>query len=341
MSGGVDSAVAAALTVESGSSCVGLTLRLGLERWGAERDAETISRAAAICARLGIEHRTFDAAELFAERVVRPYAEAYARGETPNPCVACNEHVKFGALLEESKALGADSLVTGHYARVGRERGGVAFLRRARDLRKDQTYFLYRVSSTALDRCSFPLGELTKDEVRRAARERGLSDLVRAESREACFAADGDRTALVASLAPEALEPGEIVEADGCVVGTHEGVARYTVGQRHGLGGGASEPRYVVRIDADERRVFVGTPAELRVSRVEAEEVVWSWSEPDVEGEVLLRYRGRGYRARCGRRAETLVAELVEPARAPAPGQALVCYKGDRVCGGGRIRVAS
>jgi tRNA-specific 2-thiouridylase len=341
MSGGVDSAVAAALTVDSGRPCVGVTLRLGLERWGAESDADAISRAAATCARLGIEHHVVDAAEVFAERVVRPFAEAYARGETPNPCVACNEHVKFGMLLQESKALGAEALVTGHYARVARDRVGVAVLRRARDRAKDQTYFLYRVPSTVLDRCSFPLGELAKDEVRTYAREEGLSDLVRAESREACFAADGDRTALVSSLAPQALEPGEIVDADGHVVGTHEGIARYTVGQRHGLGGGASEPRYVLRIDAEERRVSVGTAAELRVSRVEADETVWSWGERDVEGEVLLRYRGRGHQARCGIRAETLVAELLEPARAPAPGQALVCYKGDRVCGGGRIRVAS
>jgi tRNA-specific 2-thiouridylase len=165
----------------------------------------------------------------------------------------------------------------------------------------------------------------------------GISDAVRSESREACFVEDGDRSALIAAAAPEALTAGPIVDQTGRRVGTHDGIARYTVGQRHGLGGGSNEPHYVLRIGAEDRRIVVGPAEALAVSRVEATDVAWWYPEDWIDGEIQLRYRGSALPARCTRVGDRLVADLAEPARCAAPGQSLVCYKGERVCGGGRI----
>jgi tRNA-specific 2-thiouridylase len=341
MSGGVDSSVAAGLLIAAGRECLGLTMRLGLSGETASGDDEAVARAREVCARLGIEHRSVDLSSTFRARVLGPYAEAYGRGETPNPCVACNQHVKFGALAAEAVRLGCAALATGHYARVGRDADGAVFLRRGLDRAKDQSYFLYRVSPDALASVVFPVGDLAKEDVRARAEDMGLGGMVRPESREACFAADGDRTPALAATAPEALAPGPIVDESGSRVGTHEGIARYTVGQRHGLGGGSKDPRYVLRIEAEDNRLVVGSAQALAVSRVEAADVAWWLSEDTIDGEVQLRYRGAAHSARCTRSGDALVAELLDAARCAAPGQSLVCYKGERVCGGGRITVAS
>jgi len=241
LSGGVDSSVAAALLVEAGRNMVGVTMDLGLAESGTRDDPITLARG--VCDALGIPHVVIDLAGPFREQVVGPFVDAYAAGLTPNPCVSCNERIKFGLLATRVRELGATALATGHYARIARE-DGRAWLERAADRTKDQSYFLYRIAPHVLDTLEFPLGDLTKAEVRRMAEERGLPTAARRESQEVCFT--GDHVALVGTAHPGALAPGPIVTTDGRVLGTHRGIARYTVGQRKGLGVGGPEGPYRV-----------------------------------------------------------------------------------------------
>jgi tRNA-specific 2-thiouridylase len=338
LSGGVDSATAAALLVEAGHRVVGITMRLydasGTSasiggRCCGPRDVEDARRVAA---HLDIPFYVANYEDEFSARVVADFVDEYARGRTPNPCVRCNQHIKFTPLLRRARALGAGALATGHYARIIDGR-----LARARDARKDQSYFLFNMPPV-LDFVRFPLGELTKEEVRAHARRLGLPNADKPESQEICFVPDGDYAGFVAARASAA--PGEIVDESGRVVGQHDGVHRFTVGQRRGLRVAAGEPRYVVSVDALTRRVTIGPAASLDRRAVMVDDVQWSAGAPDepVRARVQIRYRHEArpawVRPAGPTRAEV---EFDDAERAPAPGQAAVFYDGDAVLGGGFI----
>lgn len=336
MSGGVDSSLSTALLLEQGHEVIGVTMRLGIaELHGrsccGEEDALLARR---VCASLGIPHVVLDVAEAFADSVVEPFAAAYAAGLTPNPCVICNERVKFRLLDAHARTLGCDALATGHYARVVRDADGRARLARGVDAAKDQSYFLYRLSPGLLERVCFPLGDLTKRQVRDMAAERHLVSAKRAESQEVCFT--DDHVALVGRSHPEALVPGAIVTEDGTVVGTHQGIARYTVGQRKGLGiGGSAGPLHVVALDAARNEVVVSRTPAMHVDRITLGEPVWCGPSEQTDVSAQLRYRAPAIAARALRTRDHLEVTLNAPVAATAPGQSVVLYDGDLVIGGG------
>jgi tRNA-specific 2-thiouridylase len=338
MSGGVDSSVTAALLLEQGYEVSGVSLRLW-ERERGERICSDHRGAARVAELLGIPHTLLDGRSLFFRDVVRPLAEDYRRGRTPNPCVACNRDFKLGVLLEWAKARGADYVATGHYARVARVGSSVALLR-GRDAAKDQSYFLFALSREQLAAALFPLGELTKREVREKARQLALPVAERAESQDICL---GDYRALVESLGGGSGLEGEIVDGEGRVLGRHGGVHRFTVGQRRGLGVAAREPLYVLRLEGERRRVVVGAREELRCRGLVARAV--SWLEPpgaeEIEAEVQVRYRSPAVpcRVRLDGAGKAAVTFAAEPP-VVAPGQAAVFYRGERVLGGGWIEAA-
>lgn len=343
MSGGVDSSVTAALLLEAGHRVSGITMRLRPESDTPEScgSHDAIRDAGRVCAMLGIEHRVLDMTTEFEGSVLRPFADAYSNGLTPNPCVACNDRVKFGTLLEHALAMGADALATGHYARVWRDGSGHPWLRRGVDASKDQSYFLYRVDAARLERVMFPLGELRKDEVRAFAERFGLPVAGRPESQDTCFHEDGRYDAVVSEYAPQALSAGDIVDTEGRMIGRHSGVAHYTVGQRKGLGiGGAGEPLYVIAIDSEANRLIAGARDELAVTRVRAHDAVWRGGFGEV-CDVALRYRMAPVPAHAEFADDALEVALASPAEGVAPGQSVVCYRGDVVIGGGVITCAS
>lgn len=344
MSGGVDSSVAAALLLEQGHAVTGVTMQLwpsGDEEGGC-CSVSAVRDARRVCDLLGIAHYTLNFRESFDAAVVQPFADSYAAGETPNPCIVCNDVVKFADLLARVKAQGADFLATGHYARITRE-GGVPRLLRGTDPQKDQSYFLYRMKPSHLENVLFPVGELHKPEVRAFAERFGLPVAKKAESQEVCFAAAGEHGALVRERRPDAGVPGDIVTLDGSVVGGHSGIADYTVGQRKGLRiGGSAEPLYVVAIDAERNRVVVGPREALAVREVVARDVSWTMDVP-TSGAVAasVRYRMEPVPASLQIEGERLRVSFESPIEGVAPGQAVVCYEGDLVLGGGVIECAS
>lgn len=334
LSGGVDSSVAAALLVEAGRDVVGVTMDLGLNPGAAGDDPVTLARG--VCDALGIPHVVVDLAGPFAEQVVRPFVDAYAAGRTPNPCVSCNEHVKFGLLAQCVHELGASTLATGHYARVARDASGSVWLERAVDRTKDQSYFLYRIPPHMLGSLEFPLGGLTKAEVRALAAERGLPTASRRESQEVCFT--GDHVALVASAHPGALEPGPIELADSTVVGTHRGIARYTVGQRKGLGvGGAEGPYRVVRIDAARSALVVAPEGASVATRLMLADAVWHAGAAPGAMHAQIRYRTTPLPVVATPVPGGIDVEFEALDEPLAPGQSVVLYAGDRVVGGGIV----
>ncbi len=331
MSGGVDSSLAAALLVEAGYTCTGVTLDLGR----GETDRVSVASSVAVCRHLGIPHRTIDLAAEFRAAVIDATAAAYSHGRTPNPCVFCNAAIKFGTLYRMAVDSGA-ALATGHYARIAGDAGDRR-LARAVDAAKDQSYFLYRVAPDVLEGAVFPLGTLTKNEVRGLAAKRGISSIHTAESQDACFLGRGGYPALIKERYPEACRPGPVIAGDGEVIGTHDGVCRFTVGQRKGIGIASAEALYVTGIDASRNAVIVGSHADLETSTLVADDAVWWGGGEQVECDVQVRYNSPPVAALVTPDGTRLRIELVEPVFGAAPGQSAVCYQGDTIIGGGFI----
>jgi len=346
MSGGVDSSVAAARLFDAGYDVVGCTLHLwdypeagpgSHARCCAPEDQYDARRVADA---LGFPHFTFDRRALFAKNVVEPFVEAYVAGETPSPCTACNRTVKLAELFDIADKLGAETVATGHYARV---EGGALLC--GRDATKDQSYFLYATPPSMLRRMTFPLGESTKEEVRAEAVARALPGAGKGESQELCFVGEGAGAyaRFVEERAKARLRPGPIVDDSGRVVGRHGGVHRFTVGQRKGVGVALGEPAFVTRIDAREATVHVGTKASFRATSATLRDVVLAPGvELPREAVARVRYRHAGVLARLARREATAELRFLDSPGAVSPGQVAVLYDGERVLGGGVIdRVAS
>lgn len=344
MSGGVDSSVAAGLLLEDGWEVIGVTLRvLSCAEDGSGTSAgrrccasQDVADARRVAETLGIEHHVIDAREEFRAGVLDPFVESYAAGMTPLPCAACNHAVKFGLLLDRAAAAGAEGVATGHYARVERA-AGEARLKRARDEERDQTYFLYGVPRERLNRAWFPLGGMTKGEVRSLARRWNLPVAGKPDSQEICFIPDGDAGAFLDGIL--GMKPGPIVDADGRVLGEHGGIHRFTVGQRRGLGLGGPEALHVIALRAETNTVVAGPEEKLYASGC----VVRDFNEldPGWRGDgVAVRIRSRHAPAPCAVRdgeAGGVRIEFAAPQRSVAPGQAAVLYRGDEVLGGGTI----
>ncbi len=347
MSGGLDSAVAAAKLVEEGHEVVGVTLHLWDYPEGAEPGRccapEDQYDARRTADELGIPHYTFDRSELFRRDVVEPFVDAYLQGRTPSPCVSCNRTVKLRELFELADRLGARYVATGHYARVVRARGRVE-LHRAIDLGKDQSYFLHVLREPELERLVLPLGGLTKAEVRARAARLGLAVAGKGESQELCFVSSGRYDAFVEERAAGRIRPGPIVDTDGRPVGRHEGLHRFTVGQRRGLGVALGRPAFVVGIDEPSASVVVGFEGDTLAARATLSDSDFILA-PDItlplEATVKVRARHDGSRARIDRVGGELTVEFETPVRAVAPGQVAVFYVDDRVVGGATIVAAS
>lgn len=339
MSGGVDSSVTAALLQREGHDVTGVTMRLlaGDDPIDGCCSLDGVRSAKRVCDALGIPHYTLEFADVFRERVIEPYCDEYAAGRTPNPCIACNDRVKFSELMRRVMLQGADLLATGHYARIERDAAGQPWLMRGVDPGKDQSYFLYRLTPAQLDRTIFPLGGMAKTEVREIARTLGLPAAERPESQETCFVPGDDVRAFVREKRPEAFGPGPIVDETGAVVGAHDGAPGFTVGQRRGLGLDGGERRFVTRVDTGANTVTVGPRESLTAGSLLAHETVWRGGTGEVVVTCRLRYRGPEASAVAVLRGRVLHVRFDAPVEAPAPGQAIVCYDGDRVLGGGVI----
>jgi tRNA-uridine 2-sulfurtransferase len=345
MSGGVDSSVTAALLVAQGFEVVGITLQLYDHGAAAGRASaccagRDIYDAAQVADCLGIAHYVLDYESRFRAAVIDDFVDSYCRAETPVPCIRCNQRIKFRDLLGVAHDLGAAALATGHYVRriVGPDGPE---LHRALDAARDQSYFLFATTRQELEFLRFPLGGLKKDETRAAARRFGLPVADKPDSQDICFVPSGSYASLVERLRPAASAPGDIVDDSGRVLGRHNGIAHFTVGQRKGLGIAAGEPLYVLRIDPERRRVVVGPRAALAETRVLLGEL--NWLAPVTDGaavEARLRSAQPPMPARLYRGPREGKAELVldAAAGAVAPGQAAVLYAGERVLGGGWIR---
>lgn len=350
MSGGVDSSVAAALLVEQGHETIGVTLRVwpwaapedAAQRFGSCCSSDASEGARAVARRLGVPYYLLNAESEFERRVIEPFVGAYESGRTPVPCVDCNRELKFGSLLQRTRAWEATAVATGHYARLGWDPvTGRTLLLRARDARKDQSDFLWPLSQAQLAAARFPVGHLTKDEVREHARRLGLPTAETPESQEICFIPDDDYRGFVRARRPEGFRPGPIVDGTGRRIGTHAGLGMYTIGQRKGLGLVRSQPLYVVDLDPASNTVRVGAGADLERDRLIASGVNFIACEPPltpmaVEARIRHNHRPAAatVRALPDGRAEVLFRE---PQRAITPGQSVVWYRGDVVVGGGVI----
>jgi tRNA-uridine 2-sulfurtransferase len=335
MSGGVDSSVAAALLKEAGHEVTGVTMRI-------TDDSRAGTDAADIAGRLGIPHRVIDLRDIFAEKIIDYFCGEYGMGRTPNPCILCNRYIKFGALWEEAEKLGAELLATGHYARTEKDDSGrYHLLKKGRDANKDQSYFLCQLTQEQLGRTMFPVGNLTKGEVRKIAAELGLPANSRPESQEICFIPDNDQAGFLESHVPKHARSGPILDEAGRTLGRHRGIASYTIGQRRGLGIAAAAPLYVTAIEADRNAIIVGTKEQTYGSELIAGGLNWiaiNAPEHPIQVKAKIRYRHAEAEATVmPQDDDTVSVKFVEPQAAITPGQAVVFYDGDKVAGGGTI----
>ena len=337
MSGGVDSSVVAAMAARTGAEVIGVTLQLydhgeAVKRTGSCCAGQDIYDAKTVCDRLGIAHYVLDYESRFRIGVIDKFADEYAAGRTPVPCSLCNQGVKFVDLIQFARELGADCLATGHYVRrVVRE--DRVELWKGRDPARDQSYFLYGTTRDQLDYLRFPLGDLPKSEVRKLAEAEGLVVANKPDSQDICFVPDGDYASLVKKLRPETAAPGEIVALDGTVLGTHQGVVHFTIGQRRGIEiGGQAEPLYVVRIDPEAKRLVVGPRRALAVGAATVEGINWL-AEDQAQVEAKVRSLARPVAATW----DGARLEFAQPEYGVAPGQSAVFYDGERLLGGGTI----
>ena len=337
MSGGVDSSVVAALAAKTGAEVIGVTLQLydhgeAVKRSGSCCAGQDIYDAKTVCDRLGIAHYVLDYESRFRTGVIDRFADEYAQGRTPVPCSLCNQGVKFTDLIGFARELGADCLATGHYVRRV-ERDGRVEMWKGRDPARDQSYFLYGTTRDQLDYLRFPLGDLPKSETRKLAVDAGLVVADKPDSQDICFVPDGDYAGLVKRLRPETAAPGKIVDLEGRVLGEHQGVVHFTIGQRRGIEiGGQPEPLYVVRIEPEEQRLVVGPRRALAVAAARVEGINWL-AEDQVEVEAKVRSLARPVAGRWdGERLSFATSEY-----GVAPGQSAVFYDGDRLLGGGTI----
>ena len=336
MSAGVDSAIAAHLIASSNVPCAGVTMQ-HFEGCGAHDATE----AAALCAKMGIPHFTAELSDAFYKEVILPFIKAYEDGATPNPCVLCNKHVKFGALLEYAGANGYDRIATGHYARLERSASGRMLLRRAVDEAKDQTYMLYTLTQDVLARVCFPLGEMKKQEVRALAASLGLSVANREDSQDICFIPDGDYAAYIARTTGKTYKRGTFLSMDGSVIGEHRGQLHYTIGQRKGLGIALGAPAYVVSKSAKDNTVTLGKNEDLFTSRLTANHInliPFDSLDTPIHCLAKVRYAQAPTRVRVEQiDKDELLVEFETPQRAISRGQSLVLYEDDYLVGGGTI----
>ncbi|MGX8774547.1 MAG: tRNA 2-thiouridine(34) synthase MnmA [Bacillota bacterium] len=337
MSGGVDSSVAAKLTKEAGYECIGCTMKLfDSDTAGNADDARKVAE------RLGMPFHVFDLRDLFRSCVIDGFVDAYSHGITPNPCIECNRNLKFGELMQRAAELGCDKVVTGHYVRVEKdETAGKYLLRKGLDESKDQSYVLYNLTQDQLAHVLFPLGGLTKTQVRELAGADGFENADKSESQDICFVPDGDYAAVVEKYAGRSFPEGDYVDLDGNVIGTHKGIIHYTIGQTRGLGQAFGEKRYVCRIDAEKNQVVLGSNDDVFSSTAKAVNFNWISGETP-EGEIRCRVRVR-YKQKeqpaTVRPTDGNTVEIIfdEPQRAITPGQSAVLYDEDIVLGGGII----
>ena len=330
MSGGVDSSVTAAMMLDAGASVTGVTMRLAEEGFAPQHDAAIVA-AANVCDTLGIAHRTLDVTAEFS-KIVASAHDSRTVGHTPNPCIICNEHLKFGAFLRRCRELGADLVATGHYVRVVTLQDATLRLGRGVDPTKDQSYFLYRLGPDVLGFALFPLGGRLKKDVAEEAASRGLP-VLEAESQDICI--------------PQLFEYetpgrcGSIVDTTGRTLSTHDDATGFTVGQRKGLGIGGGQPFFVTEVDAASGTVTVGGRADIEKRTVLADDVVWWTAERALSCTAQIRYRGNATPAQASLEGGLLKIIFDAPVEAPAPGQSVVCYEDDTVIGGGIIASAS
>lgn len=345
MSGGVDSSVAAAMLKREGYNVTGVTLQLydygmAAGKKGACCAGQDIYDAKSVADKFGFPHYVLDYESAFKEEVIDDFVETYLNGETPIPCIKCNQTVKFRDLMKVAKDLGADALVTGHYVRREMQGGRTEMLRGA-DKNRDQSYFLFATTREQLEYLRFPLGGMSKSQTRELARELGVNVAEKPDSQDICFVPGGSYASVIERLRPGAMEPGEITHMDGRVLGKHEGVVNYTVGQRRGLGIAWPEPLYVVAVDAAAKRVVVGPEEALKKTVFRVRNVNWISGAPEgvIEAEVKIRSTREPVAANVSVAGGGDSAEitLVTPETAVTPGQACVFYEGERVLGGGWI----
>ena len=351
MSGGVDSSVAALLTLQAGYSCIGATMRLydnstaGLPKEGTCCSLDDAEDARSVAHRLGIAHYVFNFQDAFREQVIEKFVKCYEQGLTPNPCIDCNRHLKFDVLLRRAQVLGCDYVVSGHYARIRQDpETGRHLLYKAQDKAKDQTYFLACLSQEQLEHILFPLGELTKAEVRQIAEENGFVTARKHDSQDICFVPDGDYGAFLERYTGKAYPQGDYLNLDGQVVGRHQGAVRYTLGQRKGLGIALGAPVYVCRKDMAANTVTVGPSEALFSPALRASD--WVWFPFDQLTEPM-RITAKTRHSQLEQSATVYPEEggfarvvFDQPQRAVTPGQAVVLYQGDLVVGGGTITEA-
>ena len=336
MSGGVDSSLTAALLLERGFEVIGVTMLLDDDD---KNDDKNIVDARRVAEHLKINHYVADFRKIFCAEVENYFVSEYLRGRTPNPCVRCNRFIKFGALFDFAESLGADYLATGHYAQIIFEDGRFK-LKKAVDAKKDQSYVLYNLTADKLSRILLPLGGFSKSETRRLAEEFNLPVAHKPDSQEICFVPNDDYKNFIANHEPtaQALQAGEIIDSSGKILGSHNGVANYTIGQRKGLGIAAPHPLYVIKIDVANRKVVVGTNDELFTTTLTATEPHWIY-KPTLPAtlQAKIRYGAKFSTCTVNEEGNFLQVDFFDPQRAITPGQSIVFYDGDEVVGGAII----